>query len=568
MSERSQATINARGRHESRRGSTDTTAPAPLHDSTMPDGALRLTPRQALRIRRAAGARPGALARRGGAPAPLQDLGRRWLHVCCARGLAVGHHSPHASDDVVDARLRRARLCHRGHAPPTQPLTPSHLPEAFGHCSVFKKCRPRHKLMASPRPERCWEHEFMEMLQGQHRVPAADVPANRPPAVLACMHEIMARSGAGAASPLPRTPGAREPLRPLREQCARLNARFPGGGAAARDGTPHKGQPLRRREGQGAREQMEELWRRVGTLEATLGSPHGSARAPSSGPGPGHGPGSGPAAGHGSARAHAGSRTGEDVCAQRVEWSAVSAWIRRRIRRDAAVAFKLWTVAAREANAQRCRSRASGSSLFSRSPSAPQPGVRAGRPGGASARARTPASSLRRTPGPAARADWVQQEERVPSAVCSGRRTKRALDMGEDPLSCSLSLSLWTAAAVAHEQSELPRDENGAESSQDTSCASPCSRLLVDTTLPLQFEGSAQPTQPEGVAEQCCNRSWGAAGSALREQGLRSEIERERARSAQLEEVVHALWGELTSIEEARRFWVRQSGEHLTGESV
>ena len=66
MSERSQATINARGRHESRRGSTDTTAPAPLHDSTMPDGALRLTPRQALRIRRAAGARPGRLRGGGG----------------------------------------------------------------------------------------------------------------------------------------------------------------------------------------------------------------------------------------------------------------------------------------------------------------------------------------------------------------------------------------------------------------------------------------------------------------------------------------------------------------------
>ena len=51
-------------------------------------------------------------------------------------------------------------------------------------------------------PAEQWEHDFIEMLRGQHRVHAADVPANRPPAVIACMHEIMARSGAAARAPV------------------------------------------------------------------------------------------------------------------------------------------------------------------------------------------------------------------------------------------------------------------------------------------------------------------------------------------------------------------------------
>jgi hypothetical protein len=122
--------------------------------------------------------------------------------------------------------------------------------------------------------------------------------------------------------------------------------------------------------------------------------------------------------------------------------------------------------------------------------------------------------------------------------------------MNEDSLSCSLSL--WTVDA--HEQLELAHGVgvHGVNQFQSTSFDSPSLRQHVDTTL-TPFEDIPQPTLPEIVAEQCCNRSWGAAGSALREQILRNEIRRERARSTKLEEVVQTLWGELTIIEEARR---------------
>jgi hypothetical protein len=399
-------------------------------------------------------------------------------------------------------------------------------------------------------PAEQWEHDFIEMLRGQHRVHAADVPANRPPAVIACMHEIMALSGAAARAPEATPHRPRMPLQPLHEQGAHLNTRCPISSAPPRTGPVRPWNlncnsgtsmghlsPLIRGEcqrvrcfGGGAREQMAELWRLVGSLEASLGGSDGDTRMSC--------PGTGLAAGHACARDSL--RRGQPV-----QWSAVYAWIRGRIRRDAAAAFKLWSFSARGGNAQRRSSRVDGSCAFVLSqsiPNTPQTWARAGRSGGTSSCTTTPASFCR-TPGPGTFAEYVHRNERVQSAIFSGRQTKRSLDMNEGSLSCSLSM--WTVDA--HEQLELAHGVHGVDRS--TSLDSPCLRLPVDTTL-TSFEDITQPTQPEIVAEQCCNRRWGAA--SLREQILRSEIRRERARSAKLEEVVQSLWGELTIIEEAR----------------
>ena len=403
-----------------------------------------------------------------------------------------------------------------------------------------------------------WEQDFIEMLRGQNRVSAADVPGNRPPAVIACMHEIMARTGAAARAPEANTPRPRMPLLPLHEQGVRLNTRGPSSSAPPRTGPvrpwnpncdsgtrkghlplcPGEGHKIRCFGG-GAREQMAELWQLVGSLEASIGGSDGDTRMSCSGPG------TGLAAGYASARDSLGR-------GQPVQWSAVYAWIRRRIHRDAAAAFKLWSFSARGLNAQRRSSRVDGScaSVLSQSiPNTPQTWARAGRSGGASSCTTTPASFCR-TPGPGTFAEYVHRNERVQSAIFSGRQTKRSLDMNEDSLSCSLSL--WTVDA--HEQLELAHGVgvHGVNQFQSTSFDSPSLRQHVDTTL-TPFEDIPQPTLPEIVAEQCCNRSWGAAGSALREQILRNEIRRERARSTKLEEVVQTLWGELTIIEEARR---------------
>ena len=229
-------------------------------------------------------------------------------------------------------------------------------------------------------------------------------------------------------------------------------------------------------------------------------------------------------------------------------WAVAKDLLRRRIRRSAGTAFKGWFQIS-ETSRRRDGGRLHGAMLTE-----------------THWHSSTPSASIQSTPPCSARRPGgTPREKKLQSSkTCNHFPTPHANCCEANDDSFSLSLSLWTICKRGQQEGgwgkerDRGRDQLELHGLEKVECRkhspprhppsvaqnpslSPPSRSLV--ILSPSLDESETLSAPAAAA----------AAASLRQEQLEGEIELERARRIELEEVVKALWGELLVIEDARR---------------